>query len=135
MQLFIIVSLGIIAVLYPSNENEKPLILLHVLLSFTFFQLLLADAHPTSNNPPLIGLYIVSSMILAAFHLLGACSILRLHRRTEVSHPPRCTRVYIVRPVHKALAGCGALCRKLSCNRNQNVAVTGGTYNHFLLRI
>ena len=114
-----IVALGIIAVLYPSNENEKPLILLHVLLSFTFFQLLLADAHPTSNRPPLIALYIVASMGLAAFHLLAACFILQMHRIGDHSRPPHWIRAYIIRPVNKALDGCGKLFRKMCCCKNR----------------
>ena len=108
---FVIVALGIIAVIFPSQVSEKPLILLHVLLSFTFFQLLLADAHPASNTPPLLGLYIMASMTLAAFHLLTACLILRLHHLPKDSYPPNVIRVIFLRPLIRLSAGCRKLFR------------------------
>ena len=127
MQLFVIISLGYISVLYPSNESEKPLILLHILLSFTLFQLLIANAGPTSNTPPLLGLYIVSSMAMAALHVLAACLILRLHRLNKTSVPPRWICIFIVRPVLIALHSCCKLSRKLSRTSTQNVDLTIGS--------
>lgn len=126
MQLFVIVGLGYISVLYPSNESEKPLILLHILLSFTLFQLLIANAGPTSNSPPLLGLYIVSSMAIAALHVLTACLILRIHRLNGTSEPPRWICRFIVRPVLIALNLCCKVSRKLSRKASQSVDLTIG---------
>lgn len=117
VQLFVIIALGFISVVYPSNESEKPLVLLHLLLSYTLFQLLIADTHPTSNTPPLLGLYIMASMAVAAFHLLTACIILRIHNSSHDTRPPHIIRVVLIRPVLKLLAGIKQFSRKLSRTR------------------
>ena len=114
MKLFVIIALGVIASVFPANENEKPLILLHVLLAFTLFQLLIADVHPTSNTPPLLGLYIMISMAIAACHVFFACVVLRVHHFSQESKPPNFICVLFIRPVLKLLAGVRSLSRKLS---------------------
>lgn len=103
--LFVIICLGMFAVVYPSNEPEKPLLLLHILLAFTVFMLLIGDNHPTSSSAPYIGLYITSSMILAALHLLAACVVLRVHQLDIPGHsrPPYVLRVLLIRPVLELL--------------------------------
>ena len=73
-------------------------------MAFTLYQLLLADNTPRTNYVPLMGMYIVSSFILAAIHLLGSLLVLRLHRFSENSIvAPFILRAIIIRPVRVLL--------------------------------
>ena len=98
---FILVALGITAIIYPSSENEKPVLLIHVLLAYTVYQLVLADHNPLTFQFPYIGLFLMYSMILTMFHQLAACVILRIHNFKEYygEHPPKIIIVSIIRPI------------------------------------
>ena len=98
--LLVIVSLGIAGVFIPSDAPEKPEVLLTVLLAFTFYQLLLAENTPKTDSVPLIGYYIMWSLVLAAFHLLAASVVLRLHHNNQAnSLPPIIIRLIVIRPI------------------------------------
>lgn len=69
-------------------------------MAFTLYQLLLAENTPRTNYVPLMGMYIVSSFILAAVHLLASLLVLRLHHFAENSNvAPFLLRAIILRPV------------------------------------
>ena len=53
--LLVIVLLGVATIFMPSDEAEKPGLLLEVLIGFTLYQLLLADYTPQTASVPLIG--------------------------------------------------------------------------------
>lgn len=99
--LLVIVCLGVATTLIPSEAPEKPEVLLTVLLAFTFYQMLLADNTPKTESVPLIGYYIMWSLVLAAYHLLSASLVLRLHHfNQENSQPPKFLRLFIIRPIN-----------------------------------
>lgn len=95
--LFVIAIIAVLAVLYPSSKPEKPIMLVHVLVAFTIYQLLLSDKNPQSKEMPYIGVYIMLSMALMGINQFSSSFILRLHLMNKTSKPPNIIRLLLIR--------------------------------------
>ena len=97
--LFVIVMIAIVAVVYPASQPEKPVMLIHVLLAFTIYQLLLNDKNPQSKELPYIGIYIMLSMALTGMNQFSSSLVLRLHHMSTNSQPPAIICILLIRPI------------------------------------
>lgn len=100
--LLVIVSLSIAMITVPSNADNKPELLLSILVAFTLYQLLLAECIPKTDSTPLLGFYIIDSLILCALDIFIVCFIMYLHFNGKQKAPILVCKVFI-RPVRFCL--------------------------------
>ena len=71
----------------PSDSGEKVSMCISILLSLTVFFLLLAEIiPPTSLSVPLLGKYLLFTMILISFSVLATVFVLNVNFRTPATH-------------------------------------------------
>ncbi|XP_018495903.1 acetylcholine receptor subunit alpha-like 1 [Galendromus occidentalis] len=90
--------LSILVFYLPSDSGEKVSLSISILLSLTFFLLVLVEIiPPTSLAMPLLGKYLVFTMILVTLSVLVAIGVLNVHFRSPSSHilNPWCRQVFI----------------------------------------
>ena len=124
--LLVVELIGLFAVAVPGHCDEKPGLLLEIILAFCLYQLLLADAMPKTNSVPYLGTYIMVTMLLAAWHLFMSALVYRIVNYQVHELPPLFLRVICIRPVHFASnsfsRAAAALKRKLCQRRSPTVA-------------
>ncbi|CAF0882304.1 unnamed protein product [Rotaria sordida] len=82
----------------PSDSGEKVALCISILLSLTVFFLLLAELiPPTSLVVPLIGKYLLFTMILVTLSIVVTVTVLNIHFRSPLTHqmPPWVRRVFL----------------------------------------
>lgn len=82
----------------PSDSGEKVALCISILLSLTVFFLLLAELiPPTSLVVPLIGKYLLFTMILVTLSIVVTVVVLNIHFRSPLTHqmPPWVRRVFL----------------------------------------
>ena len=82
----------------PSESSEKMSLCTFILVSLTFFVLLLYDLMPpTSLVVPLIGKYILFTVILVTLSILSSVIVLNVHYRSSTTHsiPNWCRRLFL----------------------------------------
>jgi len=82
----------------PSDSGEKVALCISILLSITVFFLLLAELiPPTSLVVPLIGKYLLFTMILVTLSIVVTVVVLNVHFRSPLTHqmPPWVRRVFL----------------------------------------
>ncbi len=82
----------------PSDSGEKVALCISILLSLTVFFLLLAELiPPTSLVVPLIGKYLLFTMILVTLSIVVTVIVLNIHFRSPLTHqmPPWVRRVFL----------------------------------------
>ncbi|XP_043211956.1 acetylcholine receptor subunit beta-like 2 [Amphibalanus amphitrite] len=71
----------------PSDSGEKVTLCISILLSLTVFFLLLAEIiPPTSLAVPLLGKYLLFTMVLVTFSILVTVGVLNVHFRSPATH-------------------------------------------------
>ncbi|XP_066271912.1 neuronal acetylcholine receptor subunit beta-4-like [Branchiostoma lanceolatum] len=94
----LITSLSVLVFYLPSDCGEKITLSISVLLALTVFLLLIADIiPPTSLDVPLIGKYIMFTMIFVTFTIVTTVYILNVHHRHPSTHtmPPWVRTVFL----------------------------------------
>lgn len=82
----------------PSDSGEKVSLVISILLSLTVFFLLLAEIiPPTSLAVPLLGKYLMFTMVLVSFSIAVTVGVLNVHFRSPATHKmsKRMRRVFI----------------------------------------
>ncbi|KAK7471777.1 hypothetical protein BaRGS_00035599, partial [Batillaria attramentaria] len=81
----------------PPDSGEKISLGITVLLSFSVFQLLIAENVPTSSlTTPLLGVYLLCIMAASTSSITVTVLVLNLHHRTIYSHPPPWLKVFVL---------------------------------------
>lgn len=79
--------LSVLVFYLPSDSNEKVSLCISVLLSLTVFFLLLAEIiPPTSLAVPLLGKYLLFTMILVTFSVMVTIGVLNINFRSPSTH-------------------------------------------------
>ncbi|XP_055958875.1 neuronal acetylcholine receptor subunit alpha-2-like, partial [Patella vulgata] len=86
----LMMSILVLMVFYlPPDAGEKISLGVTVLLSFSVFQLMIAEEMPTSSNAtPLLEIYMLCFMGASTFSVTVSVFVLNLHHRTEYNKPP-----------------------------------------------
>ncbi|XP_023236989.1 acetylcholine receptor subunit alpha-like 1 [Centruroides sculpturatus] len=91
-------GLSVLVFYLPSDSGEKVSLCVSILLSLTFFFLVLAEIIPsTSLAMPLLGKYLVFTMILVTLSVIVTIAVLNVHFRSPSTHrmSPWVRRVFI----------------------------------------
>merc|ERR1712130_567035 len=79
--------LSVLVFYLPSDSGEKVSLSISILLSLTVFFLLLAEIiPPTSLSVPLLGKYLLFTMILVTFSIFITVGVLNIHFRSPATH-------------------------------------------------
>lgn len=79
---------GLACIFLPPASDSKLNMAVTVVLTYIFLQALVAELTPKAPASPLIGMFILSSLLLAAFYVVACGLIWKLS--SLKSHPPRC---------------------------------------------
>uniref|UniRef100_UPI00398F5A2A neuronal acetylcholine receptor subunit beta-2-like n=1 Tax=Pristiophorus japonicus TaxID=55135 RepID=UPI00398F5A2A len=94
----LITSLAILVFYLPSDCGEKMTLCISVLLALTVFLLLISKiVPPTSLDVPLIGKYLMFTMVLVTFSIVTSVCVLNVHHRSPTTHtmPPWVKLVFL----------------------------------------
>ncbi|XP_054711428.1 acetylcholine receptor subunit alpha-like 1 [Uloborus diversus] len=98
-------GLSVVVFYLPSESGEKVSLSISILLSLTFFFLVLAEITPsTSLAMPLLGKYLLFTMILVTLSVVFAVAVLNVHFRSPSCHKmPNWTRRLFIHILPKVL--------------------------------
>ena len=94
--ILLIALIGFFTIFLPANTSDKMNLAIAVVLAKIYLQSVIAELLPRTNEWPIISKYLISSLLVTAYNVIGSAIILGVHNIEHPRKPPFIVQVIFI---------------------------------------